>query len=139
MNLNREMRLPTVAVALLLALGLLSVLVAPGFFAVAWGGLLVLNLWMAAVRFSGEVVRLKAAHVGHGPVDKAALRKDVLLAQPVPLWVVITLVVGSLWAVIGIVEFVGFLLGLLFVVVTIGLIVGAAYLGYSAAKKRGLF
>lgn len=131
------LRLPVWAIVIMLIAGLLSVAFAGGSFLTFVAlALLVVNVVGAFKYFGDEVKRIGAAHVGHTP-NKAELRKDAMGSLATPLWLVVTLAIGSLWTGIALVQFVGLLIGLIFILaVVVGLGV-ALYFGYKAAKKRG--
>jgi hypothetical protein len=135
---GRTFRLPVWAIAAMLVAGLLSVAFAGGsFFTFVALVLLVVNVVGSLKYFGDEVRRISAAHVGHGPVDRGALRKDAMGSLVTPMWLVITLAVGSVWTGIALVKFVGFLVGLIFILAVLVALGAALYFGYRAAKKRG--
>ena len=133
---GRMLRLPTWVIALLLVAGLLSVAFAGGtfttFLAVA---LFVANLVGVALSLGAEVKRLRATYVGHGPVDKAELRKEARKSQAIPLWLVATLAAGSIWTGILVAKVIGFVVAVGFVV---GLLALVGFGAYKAAKKAGM-
>jgi hypothetical protein len=124
----------------MLVAGLLSVAFAGGsFFTFVALALLLVNVVGAMKHFGDEVKRIGAAHAGHGPIDKAALRKDAMGSLVTPMWLVVTLAVGSVWTGIALVEIVGFLVGVIFILAVVAALGAALYLGYKAAKKQGYF
>lgn len=133
---GRTLRLPVWVVALLMLAGLLSVALAGGsFWTFVALALFAVNVYGAVVNFGAEVKHLAGAHVGHGPVDKAALRKDAMGALPTPLWLVATLVVGSIWTAILIAKVIGLVIA---VVMVVGLLALIGFGAYKAAKKAGM-
>jgi len=131
-------RLPVWAIALMMLAGLLSVMFAGGtFFTFVALGLLAVNIVGAVKYFGDEMKRLRTAHIGTGTLDKTALRKDAMGALPTPKWMVVTLVLGSLWTGLVLVKFAGILFGLIFSVAILALVGVAAYYGYKFAKDRG--
>jgi hypothetical protein len=128
-------RLPLWALVLVLFTGVISTLYASGFFQVLMVGLLIVNLTMTYLRFKNEVGVLKA-YIGHGPVDKAALRKDAMQSLPIPVWMVATLLAGSLFAVFFLWHVLGILVGLLVLLLILGVVAGGAYFAYKALKSR---
>jgi len=133
---GRMLRLPVWAIGIMLVAGLLSVAFAGPFFTVVALALLVVNVVGAFKYFGAEVKRISAAHAGH-PIDKASLRKDAMGSLATPMWLVITLAVGSLWTGFALVELVGVLIGLVFMLVIVAGLGVALYFGYKVAKKRG--
>lgn len=130
------LRLPAWVVALLMVAGLLSVAFANGSFMTFVAlALFAVNVYGAVVNFGAEVKRLTEAHVGHGAVDKAALRKDAMGALPTPLWMVATLALGSIWTAILVAQVIGFVVAVAFVLVVLALI---GFGAYKVAKAKGL-
>lgn len=50
----------------------------------------------------------------------------------------LVLMLGVVWAVVAVIKFVGFLVGLLVIVAIVGGLAAAAYFGYKVAKKHGV-
>lgn len=139
MDWKRAVRLPIWVIALSLGTGVLSAIFAPGtFLTVVWVALVAVAAGCVYTQSKSEVNRLKAKYVGQGPVDKAALRSDVMQAQPVALWLVALLALAPLWTVIAVMKLIGFLIGLALILLLVLLLVGGGYLGYKAAKKRNI-
>lgn len=128
-------RLPLWTLILLIFTGVVSTLYASGFFQVLMVCLLIVNLTVSYLRFKNEVGILKS-YIGHGPVDKAALRKDAMQSLPIPVWMLVTLLAGSLFAVFFLLHVLGILAGLLVLLLILGVVAGGAYLAYKALKSR---
>jgi hypothetical protein len=138
MSTSKIVRLPIWVVLALLIAGLLSVLLAPGIFAtIVWMGVFTVSIYGVWLNFSSEAKRLKAAHVGQ-TVDKDKLKSDLKQALPVPLWLLATMGVSTIWVIVPAFQVLGFLAGVIIILAFLGVVGFAAYMGYKAAKKKGM-
>lgn len=128
-------RLPLWALIVLLCTGVVSTLYASGFFQVLMVSLLIVNLVVTYLRFKNEVGVLRS-YIGHGPVDKAALRKDAMQSLPIPVWMVVTLLAGSLFTVFFLLHILGVLAGLLVLLVILGVVAAGCFVAYKVWKSR---
>ena len=145
---GKLVNLPTWAIAVLLILGLVSIPAAAGtFFTGIAVLLLAANAYFAWTAFSAEVKRLQAAgykaKYDAAATDeerkavKAEIKAEATKVQRVPLWQLGLLALGSLWAVIWLIQVVGVIIGVLVVVAILAAIGAAGYFGYQRAEKKG--
>jgi hypothetical protein len=123
--LNRKVPMSAGMVGVLLFVGLLSVLFAPGDFLSV--------VWLLVLAASGVGVFQAFTSLTHDDGDKKLKGQTA----PVPLWTLATLVLGTVWTAVAIISLIGFLIGLLLILLVAALFVGAGVIGYKLAKRTG--
>jgi uncharacterized protein YneF (UPF0154 family) len=131
---RKVMRAPLWVILVLIALNLVSVMAAPNAFLMIIGlalvGAGIVGMYLTA---RSEIKRLMAST---GSMNSQMAKRMLRESMPIPGWALVALGVGTVWAIVLLIELVGFLIGMLLFVACLALLAGGIFLAYRVAKKR---